>query len=171
MRSLLDRFGNPLHQLIALAAVWLLASSPWLAIVDALPPSPAVVDVAHVALGLALAPLAVLYVAACSVGGRWRLYFPWLAGDTGGLRADVAGLLRGLRPGAEGGGLFATIEGLLLVALVAAVSTGAAWFVQQGTDAALAWRAHHIVAVRAFAIVLVLHVAAVAVHVLDLVRD
>jgi hypothetical protein len=171
MRSLLDRLARPLHSLIALAATWLLASSPWLGMIDALPQAPGAIDLAHVVLGLALVPLAALYLAACTAGGRWRLYFPWLAGQFVALRADVAGLVRGQRPGSEGGGLFAIVEGLLLVALLAAVATGTAWLVQSDVDAALAWRAHHIVAARAVAALLVVHIAAVALHLVDLVRD
>src|SRR5512137_1403090 len=118
MRSLLDRLVNPLHLLIALAATWLLASSPWIAMYHALPDPPGAVNLSHVALGLALLPLGLVYFVACSAGGRWSLYFPWAAGQFGGIAADVAGLFRGQRPGSEGGGLFATIEGLLLLALL-----------------------------------------------------
>jgi hypothetical protein len=139
--------------------------------IDALPDAPGAIDLAHVVVGLALVPLGTLYLAACTAGGRWRLYFPWLAGQCVALRADVAALVRGQRPGSEGGGLFASLEGLLLVALVVALATGTAWLVQPDLDAALAWRAHHIVAARAVAALLVMHVVAVALHVVDLVRD
>lgn len=171
MRSLLDRLVDPLHLLIALAAVWLLASSPWLGMYHALPESPGFVDRAHVAVGLATLPLGLAYFAACTVGGRWRLYFPWAAGEWGGLRDDFAGVARGRRPGSEGGGLFASIEGVLLVAFVAAALTGALWFATRGSDAAVAWRGHHIVAARVLAALLLAHVLAVSLHLLDLVRD
>jgi len=171
MRSLLDRLVNPLHLLIALAAAWLLASSPWIAMYHALPEPPGAINVAHVALGLALLPLGLVYLLACSAGGRWRLYFPWAAGRFDGIGADVSGLLRGQRPGSEGGGLFAAVEGLLLLALVAVAASGAGWFVDRGTDAAVAWRAWHIGAARAFFVLTGLHVIAVSLHLLDLVRD
>jgi hypothetical protein len=105
------------------------------------------------------------------LGGRWRLYFPWIAGQFGGIGRDLAGIIRGQRPGSEGGGLFATIEALLLLALLVAASTGTLWFATQGTDAAVLWRGYHILAARGFAVVMLLHVVAVSLHFVDLVRD
>ena len=171
MRSLLDRFADPLHLLIALACTWLLASSPWVGLYDVLPDEPGLVNLSHVVLGLAMLPLGSAYLAACTVGGRWRLYFPWAAGQVGTIATDVSGVLKGQRPGSEGGGLFATIEGLLLLALVAAALSGLLWFLEQGSDAAALWRGHHIVAARAFAFLMGLHVLAVSLHLVDLVRD
>lgn len=171
MRSLLDRLVNPLHLLIAVACIWLIASSPWIGMYHTLPDAAGLADLAHVALGLAMLPLGLAYFAACAVAGRWRLYFPWAAGEFAVLSADVAGLARGQRPGSEGGGLFGTIEGLLLLALLATAATGTLWFFASGADAAVLWRAQHIVAARAFGGLLVLHVLAVSLHLLDLVRD
>lgn len=171
MRSLLDRLVNPLHLLIALACIWLLASSPWIGMYHALPDAPGFINLAHVVLGLAMLPLGLVYFTACAVGGRWRLYFPWAAGEFGELTGDVAGLARGQRPGSEAGGLFATIEGLLLLALLATAASGALWFVARGADAAVLWRAHHIIAARAFGVLLLVHVLAVSLHLIDLVRD
>jgi cytochrome b561 len=74
-------------------------------------------------------------------------------------------------PAAEGGGLFGYIEGLLLVSLVAAGLSGVTWFLLQGSDAALTWRMLHIVLARILVAAGVLHVLAVASHLLDLVRD
>ncbi len=62
------------------------------------------------------------------------------------------------------------VEGLLLVAFIVTAVSGAAWVLNQGTDLAMAWRAHHILAARTFAGLLVLHVLAVASHLLDFVR-
>lgn len=171
MRALLDRLTNPLHLVIALAGSGLVAASPWLGIYDRLPESPGVINGSHVVIGLALLPLCVAYFAACTLGGRWRLYFPWFCGQAGSVVGDLAGLCRGQRPGSEGGGLFATIEGLLLFALLAAAGSGAAWFVTQGFDTAMLWRGHHIIAARCFAGLLLLHIVAVSLHLLDLVRD
>ena len=171
MRSLLDRLDNPLHLLIALACTWLLASSPWLGLYHALPEVPGWINLSHVALGLAMLPLGIVYFAGCTVGGRWRLYFPWMAGQVGTIGADLAGLCRGQRPGSEGDGLFAAIEGVLLFALLAAVFTGTLWFLNQGLDSAVAWRAHHIIAARGFGALMLLHVFAVTLHLVDLVRD
>jgi len=171
MRSLLDRLNNPLHLLIALACTWLLASSPWIGLYLALPEEPGWLNLSHVVLGLAMLPLGIVYLAACTVGGRWRLYFPWAAGQFGMIGTDLAGVFKGQRPGSEGGGLFAAIEGLLLLALIAAALTGALWLFGGGADAATLWRGHHIVAARAFAVLMGLHVLAVSLHLVDLVRD
>ncbi len=171
MNAWLDRLNNLLHGLLALVGVGLLASSPWLALFDAIPPEAGWVDLAHVALGLASLPLVLLYVLACSHDGRWRLYFPWLAGDFGPLGRDLAGLARGERPMSEGGGLFAVIEGLLLLALFATALTGAAWFLLQGSDAVFAWWRYHHFAARSFSALLLLHIIAVALHLVDLIRS
>jgi hypothetical protein len=166
-----DRLVNLLHGMIALACTWLVFSSPWLGMYQQMPSAPGMVNLSHVALGLAMLPLAALYFAACAHGGRWRQYFPWLAGQFGALRQDVTGIFAGERPASEGGGLFATIEGLLLLALIAAALSGALWFVTQGSEVAVAWRAHHILLGRGFAALMLLHLVAVSLHLLDFVRD
>jgi hypothetical protein len=170
MRALLDRLINPLHLLIALAALWLLASSPWLSMYRKLPAPPGAINLSHVLLGTALLLLGVVYALACTVGGRWRLYFPWLAGQGGAVWRDLAGMFRGQRPMSEGGGLFGAIEGLLLLALLAAATTGVLWWLQGGSADAFAWRDHHVVAARTFAVLLAAHLVAVSLHLLDLVR-
>jgi hypothetical protein len=171
MRELLERLANPVHLVIALACTWLIVSSPWIGMYHRMPEQAGALDLGHVILGLSLLPLAFFYFAACTLRGRWRLYFPWFAGRWGGLGSDLADLLRGQRPGSEGGGLFATIEGLLLLALLATVATGTLWFSMQGTEAAVPWRSHHIVAARGFAALMLLHLVAVALHFVDLIRD
>jgi hypothetical protein len=171
MRELLDRLANPAHLLVALASTWLIASSPWIGLYHRMPAEPGAINLSHVALGLSLLPLGIVYFAACTLGGRWRLYFPWIAGEWAGLGGDVAGIFRGQRPGSEGGGLFATIEGLLLLTLIATAMTGTLWLLTQGTEAAVLWRGHHIVAARCFTVLMLLHVVAVSLHLVDLVRD
>ncbi|HTN47796.1 MAG TPA: cytochrome b/b6 domain-containing protein [Burkholderiaceae bacterium] len=171
MRALLERIGNLLHGLIALACVWLAASSPWLALYYRLPESPGAIDLSHVVIGLALLPITLLYFAACTLGGRWRLYFPWLAGQGGSVLTDIAGIFGGIRPGSEGGGLFAAIEGLLLLTLLVACVSGAFWFALQGSDAAVVARSAHRAVAHALIALLLAHVAAVALHLVDLVRD
>ena len=166
----LDRLANPLHQVIAIASAVLVLASPWLGMYQRMPEEPGIVNLTHVMVGLALLPLAALYFAGCVHGGRWRLYFPWLDGRFRTLRDDVTGMLRGERPASEGGGLFATIEGLLLLALLAAALTGALWFFTQGLESAIVWRGQHMLAARAFVVLLLLHVVAVALHLLDFVR-
>jgi len=171
MGSWLERWSNTWHGLLALMAVWLLASSPWIEMFGAIPAEAGWVDWTHVGLGLAALPLALLYVVATLSGGRWRLYFPWLAGDFSSLGRDLAGLARGERPLSEGGGLFAAIEGLLLVAVSAAALTGAGWFFSQGSEAVYSWWQWHHWAARSCGALLVLHVTAVALHLVDLIRN
>ena len=171
MRASLERCNGLLHGLAALITVWLTATSPWLALYYGLPEPADWLNLSHVVLGLTLLPIALLYFAACVLGGRWRFYFPWIAGEITGVRTDIAAIFRGERPGAEGAGLFAMIEGLLLAALVAACLGGVAWFALQGTEAALAARAVHQIAARAVGVLLVAHVFAVSLHLVDLVRD
>jgi len=134
-----------------------------------LPEAPGLVNGSHVVLGLAMLPLGLVYAAACTLGGRWRLYFPWLgAGRCGG--RDLAAPAGGAS-GQRRRRLFATIEGLLLLAFLAAAASGAVWFVAQGGDTAVLWRGLHGIAARSFAVLMLLHIVAVSLHLLDLVRD
>ena len=135
MRSLLDRLNNPLHLLIALACVWLVASSPWIGMYQALPDEPGAIDLSHVVLGLAMLPLGIVYFAACTVGGRWRLYFPWVAGQFGDIVRDLGGIFTGSAAGQRGRRSLCRVEGLLLLALLATALTGALWFLGRGTEA------------------------------------
>jgi hypothetical protein len=169
MRALLDRIANFLHAVIALACTWIVVGSPWIGMYQQMPEHPSVVESSHVVLGFALLPAALVYLAACVVGGRWRLYFPWLGGHISAIGRDVAGIARGHRPTAEGGGLFATIEGLLLIALLATAASGALWYASGEAAAAIAWRGHHIIAARALVALFALHLIAVALHFLDFI--
>jgi hypothetical protein len=171
LRDRLDRLVNPLHLLTALVCTWLVLSSPWVGLYDRLPDRPGPINLSHAVLGAAALPLGLAYFASCVTAGRWRQYFPWLAGQFGDLGRDLAGIARGEWPGSEGGGLFATIEGLLLFALMAAAATGALWFLSADIAAATAWRGLHLVAARAFVGLMGLHVLAVSLHLLDFVRD
>ncbi len=168
---LLDRLNGPLHLAVALAGVWLLASSPWIGMYDRLPQPAGWANLAHAAVGFAALLAGAVYAAGCAQGGRWRQYFPWAGGDIGAVGRDVTGLVRGRLPTVEDGGLLPLIEGLLLLALLAAAATGAAWFFVQGTEAAAALREQHIVAARALGVLLALHLVGVALHLLDFVRD
>jgi hypothetical protein len=163
-----DALINRLHVLAVVACAWLILTSPWIAMARRIPAGAGWLDHAHVLVGFAGLLVAVAYTLACVRGGRWRAYFPWAAGNGRPLLRDLAGLLRGRLPSAEGGGLFAVIEGLLLLALLAVAATGAAWYLVQGSDAALAWRAQHIVAARILIGLIVAHVLAVASHLLEL---
>jgi len=45
------------------------------------------------------------------------------------------------------------------------------WFAMQGSQEALAWRSHHILAARGLVGLFVLHVVTVSLHLIDLIRD
>ena len=171
MKAQLDRLSGPIHVALALVTLLLLASSPWLNMVKRLPTPAGFVNLGHIALGLAALLLVLIYLVGCSQGGRWQLYFPWLAGRLGAVGRDLGGLAHGRLPAVEGGGLFALIEGLLLLALLATGLTGAAWLGLQGSDAAMAWCDVHGVLARVFGGLLILHLLAVSLHLLDFVRD
>ena len=163
--------GSPVGLAVALLVLWLVTTSPWVSMLRRVPASAGFFDYAHGLLGVVALIVGIFYGVVITRGGRWRLYFPLAAGNGAAVGRDLAGLLRGKVPAAEGGGLFGTIEGLLLLALVAAGMSGVVWFLLQGSDAALTWRLWHIVFARILIAAGVLHVLAVASHLLDLVRD
>jgi len=166
-----DRGSDRQHLAIALLTLWLLITSPWVSMLRRIPPSAGWLDYAHVALGMLTLVLGVVYAWSCTRGGRWRLYFPCAPSELRSVGRDLAGLLRGRIPSAEGGGLFGLIEGLLLLLLLATALTGAGWLATQGSDAALAWREYHALAARGLIGLLVLHVVTVSLHLLDFLRD
>jgi hypothetical protein len=171
MSERLERLGNVQHAAVAMLALWLVATSPWLAMLRRIPPGAGWLDYAHVGLGCAALLLCVTYGWTCTREGKWRLYFPVTAARLGSVASDLAGLLRGRLPAAESGGLFGLIEGLLLLLLAITGMTGAAWLATQGSNDALAWREYHLYAARGFIVLLVLHVATVSLHLIDFVRD
>jgi hypothetical protein len=171
LREVLDRANGALHLGVALAGGWLVLGSPWIGMYDRLPEEPGWSNLAHVVAGFAALAIGIAYAVNCMSGERRREYFPWLGGDLAAVGRDVAGILRGRIPTVEGGGLLPMIEGLLLLALLAAGATGALWFLTQGSEAAVLLREQHILAARAFAVLLLLHLVGVALHLLDFVRD
>ena len=171
MSERLERLGNVQHAAVAMLALWLVATSPWLAMLRRIPAGAGWLDYAHVGLGCAALLLCVTYGWTCTREGKWRLYFPVTAARLGSVASDLGGLLRGRLPAAESGGLFGLIEGLLLLALAVTGLTGAAWLATQGSNEALAWRECHVYAARGFIVLLMLHVATVSLHLLDFVRD
>jgi cytochrome b561 len=166
-----DRSSDRQHLAVALLTLWLLLTSPWVSMLRRIPPSAGWLDYVHVVLGLLTLVLGLAYAWSCTRGGRWRLYFPWAPSQLPSVGRDLADLLRGRLPSAEGGGLFGLIEGLLLLLLVATALTGAGWLATQGSDAALAWRGYHGMAARGLIGLLVLHVVTVSLHLLDFLRD
>ena len=163
-----EALQNRLHLAGIGLCAWLVGTSPWVSMFRRIPSGAGFLDWAHVVLGLVALLVGALYLGACTRGGRWRLYFPWLIGRVRPAARDFVGLLRGRLPSAEGGGLFAAIEGLLLLALLVVGLTGAAWFVLQGSAEVVACRTVHIVAARVLTGLIVAHVLAVATHVVEL---
>jgi hypothetical protein len=139
-----DSLNARLHAVLALLAVWLVATSPWVSMLRRIPADAGFFDYAHILLGgLALA-VGAFYAFAVTRDGRLRQYVP-------GKAAGITGV----------------IEGLLLLALIATGVTGALWFMTQGAAEALAWRAWHAGAARVLIAVSVAHVLAVTAHLLD----
>lgn len=171
MSSSADRSSDRQHLAVALLSLWLILSSPWVSMLRRIPAGAGWVDYAHVALGLLALVVGATYAWRCTRGGRWQLYFPWAPSQLAGVGRDLAGLLRGRIPSAEGGGVFGLIEGLLLGLFLATAVTGAVWFLLQGSTEALAWRGYHILAARGLVSLLVLHVVTVSLHLLDFLRD
>lgn len=169
--SAVEKLAARQHLALTLLSAWLIATSPWIAMLRRVPRDAGFLDYSHVVLGSVTLAIAITYTVSCTRAGRWRLYFPWLAGHLGAIGRDASGLLRGRIPAAEGGGLFGLIEGLLLVLLLATAVTGAVWFAMQGSLEALAWRSHHIFAARGLVVFLVLHVITVSLHLIDFIRD
>jgi hypothetical protein len=171
MNVLLRRLAQHQHLLLALLSAWLIVTSPWVHMFRRIPRNAGVLDYAHIGLGLVALVLAVTFTISCTRRSRWRRYFPWLSGDLGQARTDLRGLFRGQVPAAEGGGLFAIIEGLLLLTLLATALTGAGWLLVAGSAEAVTWRHFHILAARGMIAALVLHVLSVALHLLDFIRE
>jgi hypothetical protein len=169
--ALLRRLAQHQHLLLALLSAWLILSSPWVHMFRRIPRNAGLLDYAHIGVGLVALALAVTFTISCTRRGRWRRYFPWLSGDLAQARSDLSGLFRGQVPTAEGGGLFAIIEGALLLALLATALTGAAWLLVEGSAEAVRWRHFHILAARGMMAALVLHILSVALHLLDFIRE
>lgn len=159
------------HLAVAALSLWLIATSPWVAMLRRVPSGAGWLDYAHIVVGCVLLALALAYARTCTRDGRWRLYFPYAPAQIVDVGRDLAGLLRGRVPASEGGGLFGLIEGLLLVLLIVTAATGIAWLLAAGSVEALTWRDYHILAARGLIGLLVLHVLSVATHLLDLIRD
>ncbi|MEJ2513676.1 MAG: cytochrome b/b6 domain-containing protein [Gammaproteobacteria bacterium] len=171
MPARLRRLADRQHLLVAIFAASLILTSPWVTMLKRIPASAGFLDYAHVVLGFLCLGLAVTYLVTSLRVGGWRLYFPWAAADFGPLARDIGGLFRGRLPSAEGGGLFATIQGILMVLFLAAAATGAGWFFSQGSHASMAWRDWHIGIAWTFALALAVHLVTVSLHLLDFLGD
>lgn len=160
-----------LHPLLAALAVWLVVTSPWVSMLRRFPAEPGFFDYAHVVGGALALLCALVYCVTVTAAARWKWFFPWAAGETGAVARDLTGALKGRVPPADGPGLYGAIKGLLLLALLATAMTGVAWLLAQGSQAAITFRDWHTAAVRVLIVVLLVHVAAVATHLIELLRD
>ena len=168
---LLRRLAAQQHLALVLLCAWLILASPWVHMFRRIPSNAGFMTWSHVVLGLVALVLAITFTISCTRRGRWRMYFPWLAGDLAQAGRDLRGLFRREVPTSEGGGLFAMIEGLLLLALLAAALTGAGWLLVQGSAEAVTLRHYHLVASRCMIAFLVLHIVSVSLHLLDFIRE
>lgn len=166
-----ETVGSRLHVAVAVAVAWLLLTSRWIGMLRRVPHDAGFFTWAHIAVGFFALLLGIPYAYSCLRASRWQLYFPWLVGRFRAIGTDLAGLLRGRIPSADGGGLFATLEGLVLAALLATGITGAAWFVAHGGPSALAWRSYHITCAEVLTGLVIAHLVAVALHLVDFVRE
>jgi len=171
MRALLDRLSGPLHVGLASMSVFLVGASPWLHMYRSLPRQASFFNLSHVVLGVLVLAMVLVYSVGCCRGGRWRLYFPWLAGQWSAVGRDLGAIAQGRLPGVEGGGLFAMIEGLLLLALLGTGVTGVAWLLVQGTDTATTLCDVHGLLALSFAGLMLLHLVTVSLHLVDFIRD
>ncbi len=171
MKSLLDRTGRAQHWLAAALSIWLIATSPLISMRRIVPQSPTFWDYAHIGLGIALAVIAVTYFVTSLLDGGWRRHFPWVAGNLSEVGSDLKAVARLKIPSSGGAGLFSLIQGLLLVLLLATAATGLGWLIAEGSRAALVWREWHMIAANVFAWLLVVHVIASALHLLEFLRD
>jgi hypothetical protein len=165
------RLADRQHLVLALLAGWLILTSPWVHLYRRIPRDAGILAYSHIILGLAAFAIACTFTISCARHGGWRRYFPWLGGDLAQVGRELRGLRHGELPTAEGGGLFALIEGALLLATLAAGVTGAAWLMLEGTAAAADWRDYHILCARFMIGFVVLHVVTVTLHLLDFLRE
>ena len=119
-----EAIGNRLHMAVTLLGLWLVLTSPWVSMLRRVPVNAGFFNYAHMVLGVLALLCGLLYASLVVQGGRWKLYFPLAAGNSAAVGRDLGGLLRGKVPAAEGGGLFGAIEGLLLLAFIAARPVG-----------------------------------------------
>jgi hypothetical protein len=165
------RLAASQHLVLALLSAWLIVTSPWVHMFRRIPRNAGFLDYSHIVLGLVATLFAVTFTVSCLQGGRWRGYFPWLAGEFAPTGRDFRRLWKRDIPSNEGGGLFGAIKGLLLAALLATAATGVAWLVYTGSPEAVGWREAHLVAARAMAVLLVLHIIAASLHLVEFIRE
>ncbi|MGI2257962.1 cytochrome b/b6 domain-containing protein [Shewanella sp. GXUN23E] len=118
-----------LHALILTAVILQIISSSFMHIhADTLQNSFGTVDWYHIIVGLGLLLLTPVFMGILLKRRTWRDLYPWLAGNFSVIKEDI-GILRTFSlPPSRPAGLAACVEGLGLLALLAAVLSGALWF-------------------------------------------
>lgn len=159
------------HVVLALLTAWLFLTSPWVHLYRRIPRNAGLLDYSHIVLGVVATVLALSFTLYCLRRAGWREYFPWLSGELGLVGRELKGLVRGELPTADGGGLFALIEGLLLLAMLATGLSGVGWLLVQNAPEAVACRSYHIFAARFTLVLLVLHIISVSLHLRDFMGE
>ena len=101
-----------LHWGLAVLALWLVATSPWVSMFRRFPAEAGFFDYAHVVLGWLALVVVVVYCVTVLQGGRWQWFFPWASGHLAAIGRDLVGIARGSVPAADGPGLYGAIKGL-----------------------------------------------------------
>ncbi len=159
------------HLALILLSIFLISTSGWIVMGRGLRANASVWDLLHVYLGLLAALLSVTFLLSNFVQGKWRQFFPYLAGDLSQVILDLKGLFKGKLPSAGGKGLFSLIEGIGLLLLFAVSVTGVMWFILQGSSDALPWRSWHHTFSHWFIGFVVLHCLCAISHILDFIRN
>ncbi|WP_076410159.1 cytochrome b/b6 domain-containing protein [Shewanella sp. UCD-KL12] len=166
-----EKLATYQHLLIILLSLFLISTSPWIMMGRTLRSSASIWDYLHVYLGLLTGLLSITMFLANILKGKWRQYFPWLAGDFSQLKRDLVGLVKGKVPLAGGRGLFSFVEGLGMLLMLGVALTGVMWFFLQGSSDALTWRSYHIWFAKGFIGFIVVHVIFACLHLLDFIRN
>ncbi|MGS0691776.1 cytochrome b/b6 domain-containing protein [Shewanella sp. 0m-4] len=82
----------------------------------------------HIYAGLVLFPLSIIFAIKVIMRRKLLDLYPWFFGRYEGIKEDIECLLKGRLPEPKPAGLAATVEGLGLLALLLALTTGGMWF-------------------------------------------
>ncbi len=170
-RRVVNKVAEYQHLILILLSLFLISTSSWIMMGRGLRANASVWDLLHVYLGLLASFLSITFLLCNLVKGKWRQYFPYLAGDLSQVALDIKGLFKGKLPAAGGKGLFSLIEGIGLLLLLAVSITGVMWFVLQGDSDALVWRRWHHFFAHGFIGFVILHCVCALSHILEFIRN
>lgn len=126
----LPRSEKWFHALVMLWVIWQLLTSLGMHIHDNTPFNAfTLIDKLHIYGGVCLFLPAVLFFALVLYRRKVADLYPWLKGNWSKLKDDLHSLVLLRLPEASPGGLAATVEGLGLLALLLAVTTGLLWYI------------------------------------------